>query len=75
MQSREYVVDSVLAAVKLKPAFQYGRYRLSAIPAGATIAIQSESSSLSGMVDAVWNGEAYSVFPAELSEKTHPLAA
>ena len=69
------MVDSVLAALRLKPAETYGRYRLMAIPAGAKIEVQGDSSMLSGMVEACWNGQAYVLFPAELSRKAHPIAA
>ena len=75
MQGREYIVDSVLAALRLKSTEKYGRYRLMVIPAGATIEVQGDSAMLSGMVEACWNGQAYVLFPAELNQKAHPIAA
>ena len=71
MQGREYIVDSVLAALRMKPTQTYGRYRLLAIPAGARIEVQGDSTTLSGMLEASWNGQAYVVFPAELNQKAH----
>jgi hypothetical protein len=75
MQGREYIVDSVVAALRLRPTETYGRYRLIAIPAGARIEVQGDSTMLSGMVEACWNGQAYVLFPAELDQKAHPIAA
>jgi hypothetical protein len=46
-----------------------------AIPAGAKIEVQGDSAMLSGMVEACWNGQAYVLFPAELNQKAHPIAA
>lgn len=75
MQGGEYIVDAVVAALRLKPTQNYGRYRLMAIPAGAKIEVQGDSAMLSGMVEACWNGQAYVLFPAELNQKAHPIAA
>ena len=75
MRGGQYMVDSVLAALRLKPAQNYGRYRLMAIPAGARIDVHGDSNTLSGMVQACWNGQEYVLFPAELDEKAHPIAA
>ena len=75
MQGEQYIVDSVLAALRLKPAKNYGRYRLMAIPAGAKIEVHGDSSTLSGMVEACWNGQEYVLFPADLNQKAHLIAA
>ncbi len=76
MHSRQYIVDSTLAALRLKPAeAAYGRHRLSVIPPGAKIEVQGDSATLSGMVEAIWNGQPYVVFPTDLSRKAHPFAA
>ena len=75
MQGREYRVVSVLSALRLRSSEAYGRYRLSVIPPGATIEVHCDSETFFGMVEAVWNGNLYALFPADLTDKTHLIAA
>lgn len=75
MPSRLYLVISVLSALKARPATEYGRFRLSAIPVGAQIELEGTSPTLSGMVEARWNGQLYILFPSDLEHKTQPIAA
>jgi hypothetical protein len=75
MPSRLYLVVSVLSALKTRPAAEYGRFRLSAIPVGAQIEVQGTSETLSGMIEARWNGQVYILFPSDLEHKTQPIAA
>jgi len=75
MPDRLYLVVSVLSALKARPAAEYGRFRLSAIPIGAQIEVQGTSGTLSGMIEARWNGQLYILFPSDLEHKTQPIAA
>jgi hypothetical protein len=75
MPSGIYLVVSVLSALKPRPAAEYGRFRLSAIPVGAQIEVEGTSDTLSGMIEAKWNGQIYILFPSDLEHKTQPIAA
>jgi hypothetical protein len=75
MPSGVYLVVSVLSALRARPATEYGRFRLSAIPVGAHIEVEGTSQTLSGMVEARWNGQLYILFPSDLQHKTQPIAA
>jgi len=75
MPSGLYLVISVLSALKARPQAEYGRYRLSAIPIGAQIEVEGTSGTLSGMIEARWNGQLYILFPSDVEHKTKPLAA
>jgi len=68
-----YILEVPVSAVKLRETSENHRESagIASIPAGATIRLQG-SSTLSGLIDVVWEGAVYALFSVDLESRATP---